>query len=541
MPALSLPCFYESEVSLATRTYFGIGGTARFFAHPSTPRELAELLLWNRDHHFPLVLMGQGSNILFSDTAFPGIVITLDRMQSLFWLSDDDLFCEAGADNTLIANELLKRSRGGGEWLYRLPGQIGSTVRMNARCFGGEISNITKGIITLSIGGQLRWQTPDAVFHGYKHTSLMDKPKIVVAVILHFPLTRSQQEINTLMQGYNDERSKKHHFDFPSCGSTFKNNYTAGRSSGSIFEELGFKGQHEGGAMVSDHHANFIFNKGGATAHDVLTLAAKMRKAALKKASVQLELEVECIGLFESKLLSPCGVKYVADSNEPSKGWAGLLWNPQDEPHKKDIPEPSFPQVLLQGPLVGYRGIDREIPSGTFVEVQQLIPLKDAIADPDSSLLRWTTQNSSNSDLYSIQPESSAPGGKFTDGLWQYGVSELFIAHGDLQSGYLEFEMTPEHYWIALRFAGPRKRVEGWDIPSPEPWAKDVRMVGDKKCFGMEFSYKLLQPFINKDTIALQCCVSSGRGEYGLFPWWEPSSAPADFHQPAHYFRIRLL
>ena len=541
MPALSLPCFYESEVSLATRTYFGIGGTARFLAHPSTPRELAELLLWNRDHHFPLVLMGQGSNILFSDTAFPGIVITLDRMQSLFWLSDDDLFCEAGADNTLIANELLKRSRGGGEWLYRLPGQIGSTVRMNARCFGGEISNITKGIITLSIGGQLRWQTPDEVFHGYKHTSLMDKPKIVVAVILHFPLTRSQQEINTLMQGYNDERSKKHHFDFPSCGSTFKNNYTAGRSSGSIFEELGFKGQHEGGAMVSDHHANFIFNKGGATASDVLKLAAKMRTAALEKANVQLDLEVECIGLFASKLLAPCGVRHVADSNDPSKGWAGLFWNPQHKPEIKDIPEPNFPQILIQGPLVGYRGMDREIPSGTFVEVQQLISLKDAIADPDSAFLRWTTRSGGNSALFSIQPPSIYPAGNFTDGLWNYGVSELFVAHGDQHSDYLEFEMTSEGHWLALRFTDPRKRDESSDIPSPAPWANDVRMIGDKKCFGMEFSYKLLQPLIKKETIALQCCSSSGTGEYGLFPWWEPSSAPADFHQPAHYFRVRLL
>ena len=542
MPALSLPCFNESEVSLATLTYYGIGGTARFLAHPSTPRELAELLLWNRDHNLPLALMGQGSNILFSDAAFPGIVITLDRMKRLFWLSDDDLFCEGGADNTLIANELLKRSRGGGEWLYRLPGQIGSTVRMNARCFGGEISNITKGIITLSIGGQLRWLTPDEVFHGYKHTSLMDNPEIVVAVILHFPLTRSQQEINNLMQGYNDERSKKHHFDFPSCGSTFKNNYTSGRSSGSIFEELGFKGQHEGGAMVSDYHANFIFNKGGATAYDVLSLCAKMRTAALKKASVQLDLEVECIGLFESKLLAPCGVRHVADSNDSSRGWAGLFWNPQNKPDKKDIPELKFPQVLLQGPFVGYRGIDREIPSGTFVEVQQLISLKDAIADPDSTFLRWTTRSSCNSPLFSIQPPSIHPAGSFTDGLWQYGVSELFIADGDdVNSGYLEFELTPARHWLALRFTDPRKRAESSDIPSPEPWVEDVRIVGDKECFGMEFSYKLLQPFINKETIALQCCVSSGRGEYGLFPWWAPSSAPADFHQPAQYFRIRLL
>ena len=199
--------------------------------------------------------MGKGSNILFSDTFFPGIVISLDRMHRLFWISDDELFCEAGADNTLIAEELLESRRGGGEWLYRLPGQIGSTVRMNARCFGGEISAVTAGIQTVSLEGRLRWKTPDEVFHGYKHTSLMDNPEIVVAVLLRFPQKRPMEDIKSQMEGYEEERTKKHHFDFPSCGSTFKNNYAAGRSSGSIFEELGFKGREEGGAIVSRHHA----------------------------------------------------------------------------------------------------------------------------------------------------------------------------------------------------------------------------------------------------------------------------------------------
>ncbi|MCX6178549.1 MAG: UDP-N-acetylmuramate dehydrogenase [Chlorobiales bacterium] len=536
MPEFSLPCLFESQVSLATRAYYQIGGTARFLAHPATPAELADLLLWNNDHRLPLALMGKGSNILFSDTEFPGIVISLDRMQRMFWLSTDELFCEAGADNTLIAEELLNCGRGDGEWLFRLPGQIGSTVRMNARCFGGEISNITAGILTVSISGELRWQTPDEVFQGYKHTSLMDNHEIVVAVVLRFPQTRPLQDIKHLMQGYEEERTKKHHFDFPSCGSTFKNNYTAGRSSGSIFEELGFKGKHEGGAMVSEHHANFIYNRDGATANDVLRLAAKMRTAAIEQAGIQLDLEVQCIGLFDHELLASCGISYTRDPHNPSKGWTGLLWHPTDDPDT-----PLFPRILLHGPLVGYNGLDREFPSGAFIKVEQLLHLKDAIANPESPFLRWTTTQSNNSTLFSIKSPSALPAGTFIDGLWQYGVSELFIAHNESCSGYLEFEITPEGNWVALRFDGPRTRANGYEVLSAEPWKKDLRMVHGEGYFGMEFSYKLLQPFMHNEILELQCCASSGRGEYGLFPWWEPSSAPADFHQPAHFYHIRLL
>jgi len=217
MPELFLPCTYEFDVSLASRSYYGIGGRARFLAHPGSPAELADLLLWNKEYQLPLAIMGKGSNILFSDSLFPGIVISLDRMQRMFWISDDELWCEAGADNTLIAEELLKSGRGGGAWLYRLPGQIGSTVRMNARCFGGEISAVTRGIQTMTIEGRLQWQTPDEVFHGYKQTSLMDNPEIVVAVLLHFPETGAQEEIKYTMDGYLEERTKSIISIFPAA------------------------------------------------------------------------------------------------------------------------------------------------------------------------------------------------------------------------------------------------------------------------------------------------------------------------------------
>ncbi len=535
----STPPAVSENVSLAGRAYYGIGGSARFFAEPNSLAELADILLWSVGQRLPLALMGSGSNILFSDSDFAGMVISLGRMEHMHWFSDDELFCEAGVENSRIAEELLRAGRGGGEWLYRLPGQIGATVRMNARCFGGEVSAITAAVLTLSVEGCLRWQLPEEIFYGYKHTALMDKPEMVVASLLRFAEARPIEEIRALMHGHEGERKAKHHFDFPSCGSTFKNNYAVGRSSGSIFEELGFKGQSEGGAMVSPHHANFIFNKGGATATEVLTLAARMKHAAFAEAGAQLDLEVQCVGLFDGDLLASCGVPSAADKLEPSKGWAGLFWNPQKE-GAAATPELLFPRMLMQGALVGYSCIDREFPAGAFAAVEQLRSLEDAALNPEAPFLRWTT-SSSVPALFPLKPPSTIPPGSFTDGLWHYSVSELFIASGTPGGGYLEFEMSPEGHWVALRFDAPRKRAKGHEVLSAEPWLKAVHKVQDEGRFGMELSWKLLHPFVKGDILALQCSASSGRGELGLFPWWPNASLPADFHQPERFFRIRLL
>ncbi len=535
----TIPPAVSENLSLAERGYYGIGGSARYFAEPVSLAELADILLWGVGQRLPLALMGSGSNILFSDADFAGVVLSLGRMERMHWLSDDELFCEAGVENSRIAEELLRAGRGGGEWLYRLPGQIGATVRMNARCFGGEVSAITAAVLTLSVEGCLRWRLPEEIFYGYKHTALMESPEIVVAALLRFPHACSAEETRALMEGHEGEREAKHHFDFPSCGSTFKNNYAVGRSSGSIFEELGFKGTREGGAMVSPHHANFIYNRGGATARDVLTLAARMQRAALAEAGAQLDLEVQCIGLFDADLLASCGVASVADTRDSSKGWAGLLWNPQEE-GAAATEKSLFPRVLMQGPLVGYAALDREFPAGAFVAVEQLHSLEDAALNPQAPFLRWITR-SSDPALFAVKPPSAIPAGSFLDGLWNYGVSELFIASGVPGGGYLEFELTPEGHWVALRFDAPRKRTKGYEVLSAEPWQKAVHKVQGDRLFGMEFSWELLQPFVKERILALQCSASSGRGELALFPWWNNAPLPADFHQPERFFRIRLL
>jgi UDP-N-acetylmuramate dehydrogenase len=525
-----LPCPCEENVSLSTVGYYAIGGRSRWLASPRNVSDLAAVLDWCRQQRLPVIVAGKGSNMLFSDEDFPGVVISTASMNRLFRVSEQSFFCEAGVENTDAAIAFQKAGRSGGEWLYRLPGMIGATVRMNGRCYGREISSVTKGIATASLDGTIRWRSREEVFLGYKQTSLMRSPEIVVGALLEFPESADPDTIDRTMQEYGNDRDAKHQFDFPSCGSTFKNSYEAGRPSGQIFDTLGFRGRREGGAQVSDHHANFIFNTGGAKAVDVLKLAAEMRTAAREQAGAELELELQCAGLFDASLLEACGIDSTLDPSRPGFAWAGLLLDP-------DEGEESFPRTLMQGPMLDYSGDDLEFPAGITIDVEQLAPISEARLEPERPFIRWTTRDASGNS-FPLHPE--APEVNFVDKLWNYSVTELFVAHGGSGSSYLEFETTPDGHWVALRFDAPRQRAAGHGEPSEILWGDRVNRFRDPSGFGMELSYALLEPLIHEGRLKLQCCASLGEQRYGLFPWWHDPGNP-DFHQPGRFCPVRMV
>ena len=528
MNELNPPCPFETNVPLSSVGYYAIGGSARWFARPGSVQEVASLLGWCRRSEVPVMVTGTGSNMLFSDEEFPGVVFSTGSMDRMFWISGHELFCESGVENSQVALKLLEAGRTGGEWLYRLPGMIGATVRMNGRCYGREASEVTSGIYAVGLDGTVRWRGGSEVFRGYKQTSLMEGGEVVVGVLLEFPEIRRKEEILRTMEGYEHDRHAKHQFDFPSCGSTFKNSYAAGRPSGQIFESLGFKGRCEGGAKVSDHHANFIFNTGGAKAEEVLRLAAAMRKAASEHSDADLELEVQCAGLFDAALLDECGVPATADPDRPGRAWAGLL-------RLRPGIGASFPRTILQGAMLDYSGLDGHFPADVTVQVEQLAAIADARLHPERPFLRWTTRDASGK-VFDRQPVD--PVGAFVDRLWEYGVSELFAGGED---GYLEFEVTPGGQWLAIRFDGRRRRSSGHVAPSPGMWTGDVKPFTGDSGFGMELSFALLEPFIRDAELPIQCCSSSGAGHYGLFPWWNDSGGMPDFHQPARFCPLRLV
>jgi UDP-N-acetylmuramate dehydrogenase len=280
---------------------------------------------------------------------------------------------------------------------------------------------------------------------------------------------------------------------------------------------------------VSDHHANFIFNTGAARATDVLKLCAAMRRAAREQEGAALELELQCAGLFETALLDACGIASTPDLSRPGYGWAGLLRFPE----ASDV---AFPRTLLQGQALDYFCRDAAFPAGIAVEVEQLVPLDEARQSPEQPFIRWTTRDESGA-AFVLRPE--APAGAFVDHLWESSVSELFIADGSGNGKYLEFEVTPQAHWLALRFNAPRQRAAGHETPSDALWRGQATPFASETGFGMDLSYALLEPFIHDGRLTLQCCASLGDGRYGLFPWWHGEGVP-DFHQPARFCVVRV-
>jgi len=530
MVPITPPCHCFCDFPISEKAYYGIGGEVRFFCTPSSVAELGKLISWVRSEGMPLAMLGLGSNMLFSDINFPGVILSTERMLQFRQVSELEFFFEAGVENTVVAETMQHLGIAGAAWLYRLPGRIGGTVRMNSRCFGGEISSVASAVQVLTLEGSLVMRRPEEVFLGYKHTSLMHTGEIVTGVMLRFPGKADPDAIGAEMLDHESERLRKRHFDFPSCGSTFKNNHECGNPSGMIFEELGFSGAREGGAVVGEHHANFIFNTGGASACDVLKIAGNMRSAALREAGVKLELEVECTGLFPRNLLDACGSPYQVDRDDSSKGWSGLLLYPNGVSGIKHATA-AFPRILIEGPLA----------SAARVSVTQLISLHEARLQPDKPFLSWSTALKPGEHVFLPVPE--APRGAFIDGLWNYGVSELFIGNGKDEGRYLEFEMTPAGQWVALAFDGARKRAEGYEVLTPEPWVDGLRLQTLEGSFGMSFSFSLLEKFfdgIGDGVLSLQCASSIEGGTTDLFPSWHNAPVPADFHCPERFFSIAL-
>jgi UDP-N-acetylmuramate dehydrogenase len=547
MSPQNIPSWILQDQSLAKRTYYRIGGTARFFAEPASFAHVREAMLLAREHNWPFAFLGAGSNSLFSDNTFDGMVISFEKLNHAFWETPEILYAEAGVENTTIAEMCKQAQRKGAAWMFKLPGQVGATARMNARCYGGEISQIVTEIVTIDLNGNLKMHSAHDVFLGYKNTSLMKTAEAVVAVRFHFPQTESASAIDAEMTQCETDRNAKHHFEAPSCGSTFKNNYEIGVPSGRIFDELGFRGAQEGGARVSLHHANFIQNTGSATAKDVLSLAARMKQTALEKKNAHLSLEVEAIGTFHKELSKACGLTEQASAPQ-SQAWCGLAWHPS-----QPDPSPTFPAIVFAAPCLEYFRLPAAGEPHVKVSLTQLRPLSEARHSPHSPFLRWETRVPQNSleRIFPLMP--NAPEESFLNELWNYSVSEVFFEHPH-RTEYDEYEMTPKKHWIAIAHEGKRVRKPGHEKPS-SAFFPHTRCWAHENAFGMDFTFSQLSHLIHSQSMRILCALSLGNGRYFLCPHWKddavepnsvwinstPPNVKADFHQPHRWWNVHLL
>ena len=281
--------------------YYKTGGHCRALYEPKNTEDLGRIVQALQATSQKYFVLGGGTNSLVLDDDWPGAVITFRRMKAIE-VQGQSIYAEAGAENSAVAEAALAAGLDGAAWLFRLPGQIGGTVRMNARCYGGEISQIATEVHTVQSDGSSKvYHAEDQVFRGYKDTIFMHNNAIVTATLLQLK-TGVKGSIETRMKYYEDDRRGKGQFNFPTCGCVFKNDYDIGIPSGLLLDKAGVHKLNRPRVAVNPKHANFVYNL-GAGSREILEFTFAMRALVFAEFGVWLEYEMEILGQLPADLL----------------------------------------------------------------------------------------------------------------------------------------------------------------------------------------------------------------------------------------------
>lgn len=276
---------------LANHTTFKIGGRAALFAEPENLCEVKELVSQAREKSRPFFILGAGSNILVRDEGFDGIIISTRRLNRISW-TGKYVLAESGALVSQILKFGVKYNLAGFEFMAGIPGSLGGVLLMNSGVKEESVSQIVAGIKVIDENlEEVELIAAEASF-SYRSSGLSRFPFIVSASLEAKPVERND-EIKKKIASHISGRNSSQPGGYPSAGSIFKN--PIGDAAGRLIESAGCKGRRQGGAVVSDKHANFILNIDHATASDVLGLIGKIREAVYDKFSVNLELEIKII------------------------------------------------------------------------------------------------------------------------------------------------------------------------------------------------------------------------------------------------------
>lgn len=273
-------------------TSWRVGGPADSLYIPADLDDLAAFLK-QLPANEPLAWVGLGSNLLVRDGGVRGtVVMTSGALNGLSLLADSMVRAEAGVASAKVARFSTDHGLAGAEFLAGIPGTIGGALAMNAGAFGGETWNIVHAVETLDRHGELRVRLASDYEVGYRHVA---GPAGEWFVAAHFRLLRDEHsQGKALIKSLLARRAATQPTQLPNAGSVFKN--PPGDHAARLIEAAGLKGAREGGASVSDMHANFIVNQNGATAADIERLIARVQTEIQKKFGVRLEPEVRVMG-----------------------------------------------------------------------------------------------------------------------------------------------------------------------------------------------------------------------------------------------------
>ncbi len=288
----SIHCAFKEGEPLSAYTTFRIGGPAEMMLFPQDEETLQKLLVFCKGTDTVPFLLGKGSNLLIPDSGLGGVTICTERMQKHSLLSKNEIICEAGLSLSKLCLFAHANGLSGLEFAYGIPGSVGGAVFMNAGAYGGEMRDVLSTVTSVDMDGRLHVHTADDLCLGYRASVFQENGETILSAVVRLS-AGDPDEIRAKMDDVLQKRKDKQPLNFPSAGSAFKR--PEGYYAGALIEQCGLKGYAIGGAQVSEKHAGFIVNRGGASASDVLRLIDYIQEKVQQETGVFLEPEIRCV------------------------------------------------------------------------------------------------------------------------------------------------------------------------------------------------------------------------------------------------------
>ena len=279
---------------MARHTSFRVGGPVRLMALPRTADEAAQVVRAAAELGLRPFFMGNGSNLLVADGGWDGLIVkTFDGLSDLEG-EGNTLRAGSGLLLSRLANAALDRGLTGLEFAHGIPGSLGGGVTMNAGAYGGELCQMIASVTCLTPGGGVETVPAAECAFGYRRSAFSGGERLILGAELRLE-PGDPAAIRAQMEELARRRREKQPLEYPSAGSTFKR--PEGHFAAALIDACGLKGYSVGGAQVSEKHAGFLINRGGATCGDLLWLIGHVRETVLRETGVELELEVKTLGV----------------------------------------------------------------------------------------------------------------------------------------------------------------------------------------------------------------------------------------------------
>ena len=264
-----------------------------FFFKPKDLKDL-QIFLRNNNKHFPIIVIGSGSNLLIRDKGFDGVVIKFGKDFDYIKINNDIINCGPATPKSILAEYAADNNLTGFEFLYCIPGTIAGGVVMNSGCYGSDISKVVLSVTVIDMNGEIKIISNKDINFSYRHSSLT-KNQIITNIEMKGSFLE-KKKILEIMKNLKNKKDSEQPQKIKTGGSTFKNPKNSEKKAWQLIKESGCADLRVGGIKLSNLHCNFLENLDKASSEDAENLIEKVKKEVFKKTNINLELELEVVG-----------------------------------------------------------------------------------------------------------------------------------------------------------------------------------------------------------------------------------------------------